>query len=176
MHFSSGLKSAPFRPFCFHENSRFWFKWKPLISLPASAQMCLWSLAPALLHVPTALSGPLPLQFCIRYLHSSPQFPHPSKNGAPDATLGAHTSLCSTGVSKPSLSHAKQSNVNPSKSNFNYSYFTPTFFNLRFFFSPFPMLSLHFNSLLHIVLISLSWHLCTFILTSNWGVNKAGLE
>lgn len=157
MPFFFGLKSAPFGPFCFHDNSWFWFKWKPLISLPAPAWICL--VVPALLHVPAALSGPPPHQFCTRYLHSCPQFPHPSKNGAPGCPRchpGCHTSLCSTGVSKPSLSHIKQSDVNPSKSYFNYSYVGPVFFNLHIIFSPFPMLSLHFNSLLHITLINLS--------------------
>lgn len=146
----SGIKSAPFRSFCFH--SQFWFKWKPLIPLPAPAWMCLWSLVPALFHAPTALPGPLPLQFQTRYLHSCPQFPHPSKNGAPDAILGAHMSLCPTGVSKPSLSHIKHSNVNPSHTSF--TFFGPIFFNLHFIYSPFPMLSLHFNFLLHIVFIN----------------------
>lgn len=188
MHSFSGLKSVPSRFFHFHENSRFWFKCK-YFSQPQQGtsqsytrlRAASFGCARGLRSLPCPISPVLfpvafPSHFVPRTFALSQRSHLPSRTGAPAAVPGSDVSPCSPGVSKPALSHIRQSNVNPFKSYFNYRYFGSIFFNLFFIFSPFPTLPYHLNSLLQIVLINLSWHLCTFILTSNWGVHKTGLE
>lgn len=114
-HFFSGLKSAPFRPFCFHENSWFWFKWKPPTSLPAPAWMCLCSLILALLHVPSALPGSFPSTFAPGPFTSAHSSHSPARTGhqvpswvptRPSAPQGCLSHPCHTGSrSMLTLSH-----------------------------------------------------------------------
>lgn len=168
MHSFSGLKYVPSRFFHFHENSWFWFKCK-YFSQPqqgtsqsyARLRAASFGCARGLRSLPCPISPVLfPVAFSSHFVPCTfalSQRSHlPSRTGAPAAVPGSDVSPCSPGVSKPALSHIRQSNVNPFKSYFNYRYFGSIFFNLFFIFSPFPTLPFHLNSLLQIVLINLS--------------------